>query len=261
MVSSMRYLVLSDIHANIRAFEAVLQCADRHAYDAVLFLGDIVGYGNEPEECIQLLKSLKPVMCLQGNHDVLLLSVPEHEAGREPLRKRPLGVVEWVIKRHAGEVSADSRAFLQGFAESFVARDWQAVHGGLRRRWEYISSLNAAQSNAPFLERGLCLVGHTHVPVVHASVSTADGDLWRSISFRQDSSTLYRLPPSIRAFFNPGSVGQPRDGLPQASFGVFDTDRRTVEVHRVDYDVAGVQASLRADGYPEVLAARLTHGT
>jgi predicted phosphodiesterase len=253
----MRYLVLSDIHANIRAFEAVLACAERQAYDAVLFLGDIVGYGNEPEECIQLLKSLKPVLCLQGNHDLLLLSEP----GREPGRSRPTGVVEWVIQRHASELSGDSIAFLRNFSESFVARDWQAVHGGLRRRWEYISSLNAAQSNAPFLERSLCLVGHTHIPVIHASVATADGDLWRAISFRQENSTLYRLPPSIRAFFNPGSVGQPRDGLPQASFGVFDTDRWTVEVHRASYDIAGVQASLRAAGYPEVLAARLALGT
>lgn len=254
----MRYLVLSDIHANIRALEAVVDSAERHVYDAVLFLGDIVGYGNEPEQCIQLLRSLKPVVCLQGNHEALLLAELER---RGPDRRQAPSVVEWVIQRHAAELSADSVAFVQGFAPAFVARDWQAVHGGLRHRWEYVSSLTAAQSNAPFLERSLCLVGHTHVPAVHATVATVNGDLWRAVSFQRTAPTQYRLPPNVRAFFNPGSVGQPRDGEPYASFGIFDTDRWTLEVHRAAYDIAAVQASLRGDGYPEVLADRLSYGS
>lgn len=253
----MRYLVLSDIHANLTALEAVLELAGDHGYDAVLFLGDVVGYGNRAEESVQLLKSLRPVLCLQGNHDALLLA---HAAGSRPAG-RPTGIVETVIKRHAAELSNDSLEFLRGFQPAFVGQHWQAVHGGLRSRWEYINSLNSAQANEPFLERDLCLTGHTHVPVVYASVSSDAGTLWRTVRFQQADPVEYRVPPRARVFFNPGSVGQPRDGNPLASFGFFDTDLSALEVHRVVYDVAAVQASLQADDYPAVLAARLADGT
>ena len=251
----MRYLVLSDVHANLSAFEAVLEHASAEHYDAVAFLGDIVGYGNRPEECVQLLKSLRPVVALLGNHDELLLK-GDAQASEN---RRVDSIVERVIRRHRAELSADSLAYLRGFRESFEGVSWQAVHGGLRERWEYLDTLNQAQANAAWLTRDVCLFGHTHIPTVYAALNVQDGEMWRAVPLRSQRCG-YRMAPSIRAFFNPGSVGQPRDGSPLASYGLFDADQRVVEVRRVAYDVASVQSSMQADGYPPPLAERLAHG-
>lgn len=251
----MRYLVLSDIHANLSAFEAVLEDAEEVHYDAVIFLGDIVGYGNRPEECLQLLRELRPVVSLLGNHDALLLDQLDN-----PLESRRVdSVVEQVIRRHREQVSEQSLSFIRSLKPAFEGVNWQAVHGGLRERWEYIDSLNAAQANAPWLTRDVCLFGHTHVPTVYAAVSLDGEDLWRTVPLRNERCG-YRMAPLVRAFFNPGSVGQPRDGLPLASYGIFDNDQRVVEVRRVRYNVAAVQRSMEQDGYPPVLIDRLEHG-
>lgn len=251
----MRYLVLSDIHANLGAFEAVLEAASAEHYDAVIFLGDVVGYGNRPEECVQLLKSLRPVVKLVGNHDALL-----QERGSEVSELRRVdGIVERVLKRHRSELSADSHAYLATFTDSFEGVQWQAVHGGLRERWEYLDTLNQAQQNASWLTRDICLFGHTHIPTVYAALHVQEGEMWRTVPLRSQRCG-YRLAPRVRAFFNPGSVGQPRDGSPMASYGLFDTDQRVVEVRRVNYDVQAVQASMMQDDYPPALIDRLAHG-
>ncbi len=251
----MRYLVLSDIHANLVALEAVIADAAGRDHDAVIFLGDAVGYGNRAEDTIALLRSLRPVVSLLGNHDALLLDaqVPSDE------RNRTGSMVERVISRHRQEISAESIAWLRQLEPSFQAQEWQAIHGGLRQQWEYIDSLSVAQQSAPLLQREVCLFGHTHLPVVFAGLRTGDGDLWRTVPLR-GSESRYRLPPGVMAFFNPGSVGQPRDGDPRASYGIFDTDRRCFELYRVAYDIQSVQASMQADGYPPLFRERLASG-
>lgn len=251
----MRYLVLSDIHANFTAFEAVVESASSQHYDAVIFLGDVVGYGNRAEESVQLLMSLRPVVTLMGNHDALILG--HASAGQE--MRRVDGIVERVLKRHRTDLSPASLGFISRFSPSFEGVRWQAVHGGLREQWEYMDTLLQAQSNAPWLTRDVCLFGHTHVPTVYAALKVGDEELWRTVPLRTHHGG-YRLAPKVRAFFNPGSVGQPRDSMPLASYGIFDTDQRTVEVRRVPYDIATVQASMRADDYPEPLIDRLAHG-
>lgn len=251
----MRYLVLSDIHANFTAFEAVVEAAASQHYDAVIFLGDVVGYGNRAEESVQLLMSLRPVVALMGNHDALMLG---HSSAGEELR-RVDGIVERVLKRHRADLSPASLKFISSFSPSFEGVTWQAVHGGLREPWEYIDTILQAQLNAPWLTRDVCLFGHTHVPTVYAALKVGDEELWRSVPLKTEHGG-YRLAPRVRAFFNPGSVGQPRDSMPLASYGIFDTDQRTVEVRRVRYDIAAVQASMRADDYPEPLVERLSHG-
>lgn len=251
----MRYLVLSDIHANLGAFEAVLEDAEQVHYDAAIFLGDIVGYGNRPEQCLKLLRELRPVVSLLGNHDALLLEQPDSPAET----RRVDSVVEQVIRRHRQEVSAESLSFMRALQPSFEGVNWQAVHGGLREQWEYIDTLNAAQANAPWLTRDICLFGHTHVPTVYAALTLDGEDMWRTVPLRSERCG-YRMAPQVRAFFNPGSVGQPRDGMPLASYGILDNDQRVVEVRRVPYDVAAVQKSMEADDYPPVLIDRLEHG-
>lgn len=251
----MRYLVLSDIHANLTALEAVIEDAANVHYDAVISLGDVVGYGNRPEECVQLLKELRPVVTLLGNHDALLLE----QSGRPDRAGNGNGIVEQVIRRHRSLLSDDSLQFMRRFQPGFAGGNWQAVHGALREPWEYIDTLAAAQANAPWLSRDVCLFGHTHVPTVYASMKVDGEDMWRTVPLRSERCG-YRIAPRVRAFFNPGSVGQPRDGSPLASYGIFDNDQRTVEIRRVPWDVAAVQQLMEREGYPEVLIDRLEHG-
>lgn len=252
---AMRYLVLSDVHANVFALEAVLAHTRKQSWDEVAFLGDAVGYYTRPQETLDLLAELDPKVKIMGNHDAHLLAMAdgEHSAQRE----NP--IVREVLERHLDAVSAQGLAFMRTFEMHAELATWETTHGGLRHRWEYITSLQAAQSNVEHLQARVCLVGHTHVPKVYASVASGGRELWRTVSFHKDRQT-YRIPPKARAFLNPGSVGQPRDGNPDAAYALFDDDAMTFEVIRVGYEVARAQHDVREKGYPDQLAARLPAG-
>lgn len=251
----MRYLVLSDVHANVSALEAVLRNAEFRGYDDVMFLGDAVGYYPQAEEAVSLLRSLEPSVRILGNHDAVLLAM----ADGAPANHREDGIVTEVLSRHLARLGPESMAFLRSLTQAAEGEAWQAVHGALRAPWEYLATLQSAQANLPLLTRRVCFVGHTHVPRIYASVETPDGGLWRTIHFRQER-TLYRVPPRARLFVNPGSVGQPRDSIPLAAYALYDDASATLEMFRVEFDVAAMQAEVRAAGYPEVLAARLAVG-
>lgn len=249
----MRYLVLSDIHANAVALDAVLAHAQRRRWDRTIFLGDVVGYYTQPEAVTQRLLELAPDPAILGNHDAILLGLAADPS------LEPQSLVEKIVARHLGELSAASLDFIRGFSLHAERDGWEAVHGALRKPYEYLSGLPQAQANLPFLKSPLCFVGHTHVPVAFVCVESPKGQLWRSVPFRREEN-IYRLPPRVKVFFNPGSVGQPRDGLALASYAIFDEDQGTVEVYRVRFDIARVQREVRAQGYPEALAARLAGG-
>ncbi|MEX2542544.1 MAG: metallophosphoesterase family protein [Trueperaceae bacterium] len=251
----MRYLLLSDIHGNAVALEAVLDHARQRRWEKVLFLGDLVGYYPQPERVTNMLRELEPVACLLGNHDELLLAM----AAGHPVPAQPGDIVTRVVARHVEALSSGSIAFLGTFLESACAERWQAVHGALRQRWEYMDTQQSAQANFPLLERPLCFVGHTHVPRVFASIQTGDTELWRNVSFKREQA-VYRIPPRAKVIFNPGSVGQPRDGSPLASYAVYDDELSLFEHYRVAYDLTAVQRSVREAGYPEMLASRLAVG-
>lgn len=254
-LAAMRYLLLSDIHGNAVALEAVLHEARRRRWDEVLFLGDLVGYYPQPERVTNMLRELEPVVCLLGNHDELLLAM----AAGHPVPIQAGDVVTQVLARHLEALSSESIAFLETFQESTCTELWQAVHGALRQRWEYLDTLQSAQANFPLLERPLCFVGHTHVPRVFASVRVGDSELWRNVSFKRERA-VYRIPPRAKVIFNPGSVGQSRDGSPLASYAIYDDEKSLVEHYRVAYDLLAVQRSVREAGYPEMLASRLAVG-
>lgn len=251
----MRYLLLSDIHGNDIALEAVLSDARRKRWDQILFLGDLVGYYTQPEQAARRLMELKPHVCLMGNHDQLLLDLVDGK----PSSNMESELVRFVIGRHLEELSSDSIEFLRSFRMTAKDEKWQAVHGALLRPWDYISSLQSAQANFPLLERPICFVGHTHVPKVFASVSAGREELWRVLSFTSERTT-YRIPPRAKLFFNPGSIGQPRDGSPLASYAIYDEDLGTIELRRVEFDLLAVQRQVREQGYPEALAVRLARG-
>jgi predicted phosphodiesterase len=254
-LAAMRYLLLSDIHGNDVALEAVLRDAGKRRWEKVLFLGDLVGYYTAPEKVARLLIDLDPLVCLLGNHDQLLLDMA---AGRAV----PTGeaeVVTEVVARHLEALSPESLGFVRSFTEAAMDGNWQAVHGALRHPWEYINSLQSAQANLPLMQRPLCFVGHTHVPRVFASVQSGSQQLWRMVPFHE-RRTVYRIPPRAKVLFNPGSVGQPRDGSPLASYAIYDDEQATVELLRVEFDVLAVQRSVREHDYPEMLAVRLAVG-
>lgn len=257
MVSSgrMRYLVLSDVHANAPALEAVLRHADFRGYDEVIFLGDAVGYYPDAEKVVTILRGLGPTVAIMGNHDAALLDLAEGK----PTGHREEGLVTDLLAKQLHELSDDSLQFLRDLREHVVVNSWEAAHGALRSPFEYLATVANAQANLPMLEHQLCLVGHTHIPKIFAAVAGAGNVMWRTVQFRQRRA-LYRIPPKARLFANPGSVGQPRDGIPLAAYTLFDDDAGTLELFRVEFDVIAVQQRVRAAGYPEVLAARLAVG-
>ena len=252
----MRYLILSDVHANHLALEAVLRHARLKRWDKALFLGDAVGYYTHPNEVIATLRKLEPDICITGNHEALLL---QHVAEGQAESYREEGIVTEIIKKHAAQITPENLDFLKTFQDRVIRDGWEVTHGGLRTPWEYLNTLQNAQENAPYMKTDLCFVGHTHVPKVFARVTSPSGDIWRTLSFRGETAS-YRIPPKARVIFNPGSVGQPRDGIPLASYVIFDEDHRVIELFRVEYDVLGMQRSVREHDYPERLAARLTVG-
>lgn len=254
----MRYLVLSDVHGNAVALDAVLADARRRGYDATLFLGDAVGYYPQVGRVVDRLRELEPVTSLLGNHDAQLLAFADGTQGVEGMAGG--NVVGPILVRQAEALDADQLAWLRAMTGHYEEERFEAVHGALLRTWQYLHGLPEAEENLPYLERPLCLVGHTHVPRVLAATEGTDGrTLWRQVTFRGQGGT-YRMPPRAKGFFNPGAVGQPRDGIPLASYALFDVDRMKLELIRVPFDVVGVQRAVREADYPEGLAARLAVG-
>lgn len=253
----MRYLLLSDVHGNVVALDAVLEDARLRGYDEVLFLGDAVGYYPRVEEVIARLVDLAPKVSLVGNHDAWLLDVV---AGR-PLMIRAASVVGPILEKQAASLSSDSLAWLQRLDESYRTETFEAVHAAYARPWQYMHGLAEAEENLPHMTTRLCLIGHTHVPRVLASTVGPGGHrMWRQVPFHRRQGR-YRLPAMATAFFNPGAVGQPRDAIPLAAYGLFDDTSFHLDVIRVPYDVAAVQQEALDAGYPERVADRLISGT
>ncbi len=247
----MRYLLLSDVHANAVALAAVLRHAETKRWQEVIFLGDAVGYYPQPEEVIATLSALPLAAALLGNHDAMLL---EPDTGGAAT-----GVVTEVIGKQRRTLSRSARTFLAGLSGRAEADGWEAVHSTLEGSWDYVDSLARAQSEPARMSRPLLFFGHTHVPVVYLFTEHQGEWLSRSVPLTKEASS-YRLPPNARALVNPGSVGQPRDGVPLASYAVFDDQTRVLEHFRVPFDIRAVQQRVLAAGYPVTLAARLERG-
>lgn len=254
----MRYLLISDVHGNAVALDAVLEDAGRRGYDATLFLGDAVGYYPQVERVIDRIRGLEPVASLLGNHDAQLLAFADGTPGVEGMGAGD--IVAPVLVRQAEALDADQLGWLRSMGSHYEEEAFEAVHGALVRTWQYMLGLPEAEENLPYLRRRLCLVGHTHVPRVLAATDGPDGrTLWRQMTFGENGGQ-YRMPPRAKGFFNPGAVGQPRDGIPLASYALLDVERMRLEVIRLPFDVSAVQRSVRDADYPEPLAARLSRG-
>lgn len=243
----MQVVVLSDIHANLEALQAVLAHAD--SWDELWFLGDIVGYGPDPLACIELIRRAEPAHWLAGNHDLAALGELDISQFNPEARR----AAEWT----AAHLDEAARAVLTRLEPSAERGEFDValVHGSPRHPvWEYILNAVTAAENFPHVAPSLCLFGHTHVPVAYEE--GVDGALRLALNV---GSPLV-LESDGRYLVNPGSVGQPRDGDPRASYARLDTVARTVSLHRVPYAIQETQAKILAAGLPERLAARLDFG-
>ena len=241
----MRYLVLSDIHSNLAAFDAVL--SDAGTYDKIWCLGDVIGYGPQPNECIERLMAL-PHICVAGNHDWAAIGRLDIAAFNPDALRACLWTRE--------QLTPANWEFIEQLPEKLVEDQFTIVHGSPRYPvWEYITHAHVAAENLDSLDTSYCLFGHTHVPVVYAcSVAsrTCDG----FVLAVGEASPI----EGERLLINPGGVGQPRDGDPRASYMIFDTDAKTMEYRRVDYAVRETQQLMLDLGLPPRLARRLSIG-
>ena len=242
----MRIAVLSDVHANLHALEAVLAEVDAERIDAVWCLGDVVGYGPRPNEVTALVAG-RAELCLAGNHDLGVLGTIDlaffaGDAGRAARWTRDV-------------LDDDARSFLAGLAPSARAPGTELHHASPRDPvWEYVLGPEVALAAISAAEEPLVLVGHSHVPLA----ITLRGD--RLTGGVAGAGAEHDLAGGHH-LLNPGSVGQPRDGDPRAAWLVVDTEARRAAFRRTGYPVERTQEEMRERGLPEQLAARLAHGS
>jgi diadenosine tetraphosphatase ApaH/serine/threonine PP2A family protein phosphatase len=244
----MRYLLLADIHANLDALETVLDAA-AGGYDRLLVLGDLVGYGAEPNEVVDRLRALEPAAGVRGNHDKAACGLADL-SDFNPIARAS---IEWTM----GRLTAENLAYLRGLAAGPVAVSPRAeiCHGAPFDEDAYIFDGTDALRAIHAAGRPVCFFGHTHVQVAFLYSAAAfearlpPGDLLTVVD-RDDQSLLV----------NPGSVGQPRDGDPRAAFGIYDDQARTIALRRVAYPIERAQRKILDAGLPRALAARLAMG-
>jgi predicted phosphodiesterase len=243
----MRYLVLSDIHANQAALSAVL--VDAGSFDFVWCLGDLVGYGPDPNECIERLRDL-PHFSLAGNHDWAVLGRLDITSFNSDAR---LATV-WT----QSQLTPASHAYLESLSADSVKEPFTLAHGSPRQPvWEYVLDSLIARRSFAFFETPYCLVGHTHIPLIFYQPDDNPGGCQTLVPPYADPISLQ---VEGRMLLNPGSVGQPRDGDSRASYVILDTDAMTWEHRRVSYPIEITQERMRARGLPVRLIERLDYG-
>ena len=239
--------MISDVHANLYALEAVLAEIDRDPPDAIWCLGDTVGYGPRPNECCELVRE-RADLVLIGNHDLVALGTAE--VALADFNPEAAEASRWTAR----ELSDDSRRFLEALQPTAETEGAQLFHGSPRDPvWEYVLTEVVALESLQATHAPVVLVGHTHVAMaVSLEGALLDGGLAMP-GFEADLD-------GRRWLLNPGSVGQPRDENPDAAFLQLDLERKRATFHRVAYSVARTQEEIRERGLPDALADRLAHG-
>jgi diadenosine tetraphosphatase ApaH/serine/threonine PP2A family protein phosphatase len=242
----LKYLVISDIHANLEALDAVLAVAGR--YDHALVLGDLVGYGADPNAVIDRVRALSAATLIRGNHDKVGAGL-ESTDGFNYLARH---AIEWT----ANALTPERRDWLAALPQGPVIVDdlVEICHGTPFDEDVYIFDDLDAMRALHVARRPLCLFGHTHV------VAAYHLDDMRSVAHLRAAQIAVPADDTARYLVNCGAVGQPRDGDPRAAFGILDTVTRTLSLERVEYDIDTAQAKIVGAGLPDVLAQRLAVG-
>jgi diadenosine tetraphosphatase ApaH/serine/threonine PP2A family protein phosphatase len=249
----MRYAVLSDIHSNLEALSAVLNDVAAARIDRYLCLGDVIGYGADPTACLARVQACSPVI-VGGNHDLACIGKLDVNFFNAVARAALL----WT----RDQLSFSELNTLRQFRLTESEEPFTLVHGTLAhpQRFDYLVDAGQAIDTLVTSRTLFCLVGHTHVPLF-IEYDRLSKRLTRILHGREFSDTTYDDHPETRRYLiNPGSVGQPRDGDPRASYAIVDTGARNVAIHRVAYDIQSAQAKIRKAGLPEFLAERLAVG-
>ena len=240
----MKFAILSDIHSNLEALKVVLDHAKQQECTHYVCLGDVVGYGPNPKECLAIVRSLDcPVV--MGNHD-------EYCAGEMDLTGfNPMAAdaIKWTRQ----QLTEEERTWLRNLKYVRNIESFTMVHAtlDLPERWAYVFDRLAAQSSFNYQHTPVCFNGHTHVPVAFVRGPTGiNGGLYTKI----------KIEVGRKYFINVGSIGQPRDRNPKSSYVIFDLDNNVIEIHRLDYDIATTQKKIHAAGLPASLADRLAQG-
>jgi diadenosine tetraphosphatase ApaH/serine/threonine PP2A family protein phosphatase len=251
-----RTLVVSDVHANLVALDTSLRDAERAGpIDSVWSLGDCVGYGPCPGECIARLKAFDATM-VAGNHERAATGA----IGTEDFNPDAAAAARWTKTR----LTEEEKEFLDALEEveappsTSPEKAFTLVHGTLRWPiWEYMLSPETALGHLALQQTPFGLVGHTHVPVLVVEDRTSFEGCQL---FRLADGETIDLDPNIRMVVNPGSVGQPRDGDPRASYAIYDSEAASITLHRVEYDIASTQKVMAEEGLPPWLIDRLAAG-
>ncbi len=242
----MRYAIIADIHANLAAFAAVLKDMEQKGgVEEVWCLGDIVGYGPDPHQCIELLRLCKN-FSVAGNHDLAAIG----KIDTAYFNPDAAQACRWTAR----QLTPEDIDYLKGLPRVIEKDKFTLVHGSPREPvWEYLVSTSSAKENFAFFQSQFCLVGHSHMPLV----------------FKLDDGAAYlkQLSPGIglilgksRMIINPGGVGQPRDGDPRASYAIYDSEASVVRLYRVPYDITATQDKMMKANLPIHLVTRLSRG-
>ncbi len=244
----MKIGILADVHSNLEAFQAVLFNLEKRGIKKIWHLGDIVGYGPNPNECVELLKK-KKIISVVGNHDLAVIG--------------KISIFDFnpyaaqAVKINASELSQENKKILSNLPLTLKPeKEIILAHGSLRDPiWEYLLEIYQAEENFTLFKEKVLFVGHSHIPTIFEK--------------RENKIYQFRFPPD-KAFLkfekdsfyiiNPGSVGQPRDRNPKASFIIFDNEALTLEYHRIEYDYYRTQEKMRKKGFPNFLIERLSIG-
>jgi predicted phosphodiesterase len=239
----MRYAVIADIHANLEGLETVLADAKEQNCTHYCCVGDVVGYNANPKECLDIVRSMgMPVV--KGNHDEYCSS----EEDLEGFNPHAAEAVNWTRK----QLSSEDRQWLRDLKYVRLVASFSMVHATLDgpQRWGYVFDKLAAAASFTYQNTSVCFFGHTHVPVAFVRDSVVRGGTY----------SKFRVEPGKKYFVNVGAVGQPRDGNPKAGYVVYDLNEGTIELRRLDYDIAKTQRKIMDAGLPQRLADRLALG-
>lgn len=242
----MKILLISDVHANLVALEAVL--ADAGEWDALWNLGDTVGYGPKPRECLDKMVDLFANPVLVGNHDLACIGEVDISEFNP--------VAQMAARWTSLQLGMDHRAYLNALPAVTISGAYTLAHGSPRSPvWEYVTTPQSATENFEFFDTDVCFIGHTHIAMY---ALMGEGEAVAEVQPLRDGETLDLL--AGRYLINPGSVGQPRDRDPRAAYAILDTDIGSLDAHRVEYDVPATQKQMAMANLPEVLISRLAHG-
>ncbi len=240
----MQFAIISDVHANLEALSATLKAIKKEEPEALWFLGDIVGYGPNPDECVEVLKK-EAQLLLAGNHDRAVIGLTETEY----FNPHAKAAVEWTMET----MSNENKSFLKGLPIFKILRDEgiYLVHSSPKEpeEWHYILSTWDAYINFQFFNERICFIGHSHYPFIVELKPEGEISIYKDYA---------KFKEGCRYMINVGSVGQPRDGNPDAAYAILKDD--SIEIKRLPYDIVSTQRKMREARLPSFLIERLSRG-